>query len=369
MNQTRDIMYCLMRSLCYGMSFSQAVNHIHDYSDIWTLEYKAFCYRNPYTFNNTSEDNVFLIDPHPFDLQNTVNNNIVTVSWKNPQTAGDYRYRVKIYRDGVSERWYKPQTTRGVTISDLEPGTYSWLVQADLYYDGKMFESYTTDGEPFTIKQTSQGNDDPTPEAIDLGLSVKWASFNLGASKPEEYGDYFAWGEMEPYYEPGYAQSDNPVWKAGKSGGYDWSSYKWCNGSEITLAKYNVDDSFGTVDNKTVLDTENDAAHVNWGGSWRMPTDKECEELMSECTWTWTSENGVDGEKVTGPNGNSIFLPAAGYRLGTGLYSAGAKGFYWSSSLNTGFPPGAYFVFFYSDDVFRYHGERCGGHSVRPVSE
>ena len=94
-------------------------------------------------------------------------------------------------------------------------------------------------------------------------MSVKWATCNVGATKPEEYGDYFAWGETDP------------------KSTYDWSTYKYCNGSSSTLTKYNTDNSQGTVDNKTTLDLSDDAARANWGDSWRMPTDAELTELRS----------------------------------------------------------------------------------------
>ena len=124
-------------------------------------------------------------------------------------------------------------------------------------------------------------------EYVDLGLSVKWATCNVGAVSPEDYGDYFAWGETEP------------------KDFYAWSTYKWCNGSYDTLTKYCTDSKYGTVDNKTVLDLEDDAAHVNWGGDWRMPTKAEQDELYNNCTWEWTTQNGVNGYKVTSKiNGN-----------------------------------------------------------------
>lgn len=203
------------------------------------------------------------------------------------------------------------------------------------------------------------------PEYVDLGLSVKWATFNVGATKPEEYGDYFAWGETEPYY----SSQDPLTWKDGKSSGYYWPSYKFELGTDYNgpFSKYVTNSSYGTVDNKTVLDPEDDAAHVYWGDSWRMPTDAEWTELRDNCTWTWTTENGVKGRKVTGPNGKSIFLPAAGGRLDTYLDGAGSNGNYWSSSLNTDFPYGACYVYFYSVDVGRYNLYRCYGQSVRPV--
>ena len=136
----------------------------------------------------------------------------------------------------------------------------------------------------------------PVGEAIDLGLpsGTKWANMNVAASTPEEYGGYYAWGETE--------EKDN----------YSWSTYKWCRGSYDTQTKYCTDSSYGTVDNKTVLDPEDDVAHVKWGGTWRMPTLDEQKELLNKCTWNWTTQNGVNGYKGTGPNGNSIFLPAAG---------------------------------------------------------
>lgn len=213
----------------------------------------------------------------------------------------------------------------------------------------------------------------PIPEAVDLGLSVKWASFNLGASSPEGYGDYYAWGETEPYYLPGHAY-DGPFcdWKDGKSAGYNWDSYKWCNGWSSTLTKYNTSSSYGTVDNKTVLEPKDDVAHVKLGGKWRMPTDAEWTELREKCTSTWTTNyngTGVKGRIVTATNGNSIFLPAAGRRYSTNLYNAGSYGYYWSSSLHTDGPSYAWYVYFYSDFVIRYYYYRYLGISVRPVSE
>ena len=192
---------------------------------------------------------------------------------------------------------------------------------------------------------------------VDLGLpsGVIWATCNVGAAKPEDYGDYFGWGETEP------------------KSNYSWSTYKWCNGDFNKFTKYCTQssywDSAEPMDNKSVLDAEDDAASVNWGGSWRMPTDEEWTELRTKCTWTWTTQNGVGGRLVTGPNGNSIFLPAAGYRRDTNLSDAGSWGNYWSSSLKSGNPYGAYGVSFYSDNVDRVNDLRYDGLSVRPVTE
>ena len=200
------------------------------------------------------------------------------------------------------------------------------------------------------VSFTTASDAPAVPEYVDLGLSVKWATFNVGANKPEDYGDYFAWGETKP------------------TSIYDWSTYKYCNGSSSTLTKYNDTSSYGTVDNKTVLDAEDDAAAVNWGGSWRMPTDAEMTELREQCTWTWTTQNGVNGYKVTSTkNGNSIFLPAAGYRDGSSLSYAGSNGYYWSSSLNTYSTSLAYCLYFSSVSVAWLIDSRYLGHSVRPV--
>ncbi len=193
--------------------------------------------------------------------------------------------------------------------------------------------------------------------AIDMGLSVKWANANLGATAPEGYGDYYAWGETET--------KEN----------YSWSTYKWCNGSYNTLIKYNTSNSYGTVDNKTVLDLEDDVAHVKLGGSWRMPTSSEVDELIStrnnsSYQWEWKSLNGHNGWLVTYlVNNNSIFLPAAGSRSDADLYYVGSNGYYWSSSPYTDNPYNAWSVYFDADNVDRHNSNRDYGQSVRPVSE
>ena len=160
-------------------------------------------------------------------------------------------------------------------------------------------------------------------EYVDLGLrsGTLWATCNVGASKPEEYGDYFAWGEIEPK-----SQYDE----------YKWGTYKWCEGSEFTMTKYCEFSEHGTVDNKRYLRQEDDAATANWGGDWCMPTYDQLYELVDPSfTYTeWTTLNGVNGIKITSyANGNSIFLPATGYRHYRALDGAGSEIFYWSRSL------------------------------------
>ena len=237
--------------------------------------------------------------------------------------------------------------------------------------EGYSFVNWTVDGvevskeNPYTatILQNTQFtanfergvNTENGHEYVDLGLLVKWATCNVGANTPEEYGDYFAWGETESKTT------------------YNWSTYKYCNGSYYTMTKYCRKSSYGTVDNKTTLDLTDDAARVNWGGKWRMPTMSEIDELRntSNCIWTWTTQNGVNGYKVTSKkNGNSIFLPAAGYRSGSYLDSAGDYGSCWSSSLSAGSSDYAYSVYFSSSHVGWGAGiGRCYGRSVRAVCE
>ena len=185
---------------------------------------------------------------------------------------------------------------------------------------------------------------------VDLGLpsGTLWATCNVGATKPEENGDYFAWGETKPKDE------------------YNWKNYKWCDGQSNKLTKYCYDSRYGKVDNKTILELCDDAANVNWGGDWRMPTKKEQDELKIFTTWTWINQNGIIGYKVTSRiNGNSIFLPAAGFRCYSGLYYAGSNGSYWSSSLSLCY---AYYLCFNLGNV---SGNDCyyhlNGLSVRPV--
>ena len=135
------------------------------------------------------------------------------------------------------------------------------------------------------------------------------------------------------------------------------------------MTKYCTDSSYGTVDNKTVLDPEDDVAHVKWGGSWRMPTKAEQDELRNKCSWQWTTLNGVNGYRVTGPNGNSIFLPVAGYRLDTSLYLGGSFGNYWSSTPLESLSYSACSLYFLGTNFDWNSYNRYYGLSVRPVSE
>lgn len=228
----------------------------------------------------------------------------------------------------------------------------------------------------------------PPYEYVDLGLSVKWATFNVGATAPEEYGDYFAWGETEPYYEAGYAQEDpQNHWKDGKSDGYVWDSYRYSNGTQTiegyggkypTLTKYCFNSEYGYngyTDSKTTLDPEDDVAHVRWGGDWRMPTKDEFEDLYYDCSWTWIELNGVEGYNVEsnkqGYEGRSIFLPAVGARDGTMFrMDRGDEAGYWTKSLNMSIVNStrAYCLYFHKDSrSFDVGRTRIWGLTVRPV--
>ena len=154
---------------------------------------------------------------------------------------------------------------------------------------------------------------------------------------------------------------------------YDWSTYKWCNGSKTTLTKYCTKGSYGDnwfKDNKKELDPDDDAAYVNWGPDWRMPSREQFEELInsSYTTTEWTTQNGVNGRLITSKsNGNSIFLPAAGYRSGSALLDEGSDGRYSSRTLYEGYSYDAGYLYFDSSDIETRHGARFFGRSVRPV--
>ena len=160
-------------------------------------------------------------------------------------------------------------------------------------------------------KYTGKNIDINTERYVDLGLpsGLLWATCNVGATLPEEYGDYFAWGETTTKTE--YTEDNSLTYGLSKS--------------ELQ--------SQGYIDSEGNLTPQYDAATANWGSSWRMPTKNELNELINNCTWTWTTQNGVKGYNVAGPNGASIFLPAAGYRNGSSLNLAGHYGHYWSSTL------------------------------------
>ena len=189
---------------------------------------------------------------------------------------------------------------------------------------------------------------------VDLGLpsGTLWADRNVGAESPEAFGEYFSWGETAP------------------SEFYEWSTYKWCEGKNNTMTKYCTNSEFGTLDNKSVLEAEDDAATVNMGSNWRMPTYDEMDELIKTCTWEWTTQNGTNGYRVTGPNGMSIFLPAAGYRYGRplDLYDEGSFGNYWMSTIHEKVSYQGASLTFHSGSHYLYAFNRYSGRTVRAVA-
>ena len=221
------------------------------------------------------------------------------------------------------------------------------------YSSNVTFRSPVLDGGESVIPVQARAYDYGVPQYVDLGLpsGTLWATMNVGSNNPEDYGDYFAWGETEP------------------KNYYDWSTYKWCNGGQYSLTKYCTNSSYGTVDNKKNLDLEDDAAYVNLGRSWRMPTKVQQEELINRCKWTWTTRNGVNGHLVTGPNGKAIFIPAAGLYSGNTLTQDGTTGLYWTRTLESSDPAGAWGMSFgdHSQNWSYTYRLRYYGESVRPV--
>ncbi len=171
--------------------------------------------------------------------------------------------------------------------------------------------------------------------SVDLGLSVKWATCNVGASSPSDYGNYYAWGETSTKSE------------------YTKETCK----------------TYGKKMGSIAGDPEYDAARANWGGTWRLPTASEIEELLYKCKWEWTTQGGHNGYKVTGPNGNSIFLPAAGWRNGTSLDYAGERGRSWGATPDEDDTDGAYLLSFGSGYHYRLWDYRNYGRTIRPVTE
>lgn len=196
-------------------------------------------------------------------------------------------------------------------------------------------------------------------QCIDLGLpsGTLWATCNVGAARPSDAGLFFAWGETTGH-------------EADPSDGYlfNWENYLWAEviGEDTYFTKYCTDSSRGLdgfSDGKTELDPEDDAAYVNWGSQWRMPSKEQQDELKSECTWTWTTMDDVNGYEVTGPNGNSIFLPETGWRIDDMLLEGGA---FWSRSTDPESDGGAFYIGFDSWGEYIYGG-RLDGQCVRPV--
>ena len=249
--------------------------------------------------------------------------------------------------------WNEPYVC---TITGLEPST-KYHVRA---YALRGLEYYYGEDKSFTTEGSSGGGGGGgswgSHDYVNLGLpsGTLWATCNVGADTPEDYGDYFAWGETQSKYN--YHDS---TYLHGYGVSFATMSFtKYCNNP---IYGYH-----GYTDNLTTLQLEDDAATVNWGSGWRMPTKEDFLELIDNTTVTYTSQNGVNGQLFKATNGNSIFLPAAGNRWCYNLNNAGSKGFYKSSSLYTD-PNYAWGLYFDSDTIRVGGFGRTGGTSVRPV--
>ena len=268
----------------------------------------------------------------------------VGVCWSTnstPTVAGSH-----VSAGGVEERF-------SCTVSGLAPDTKyyvcAYALCGEKYYYGNVKDFTTESNGGGGGSGTYNGHD-----YVDLGLpnGTLWATCNVGATTPEGFGDYFAWGEIQTKTI------------------YDWSTYKYCNGKYNQLTKYCNDDEFGYngfTDTLTVLLPEDDAATVNWGNGWCMPTYAQWNELCQNTTHTWTTMNGVDGRLFTASNGNTLFLPSAGCREGGELTHL-TSGVYWSSLLS-GCPSCAWFIYFYQGEynLLSAGDRRPYGQSIRAV--
>lgn len=312
-----------------------------------------------------------------FEVSGAANNHLdsIVVSGSNIYQTS----RFQIEGDEVDDIYYFSEFERGSVIVKNPSSSAediqvldALLIPADpstanltLYFaDGKKYT--TTVSLPklnvggyyrLPINLNGKSEENPTHEGheyVDLGLpsGTLWATCNIGAEKAEDYGVSFAWGETKP-----------------KTNFYI-STYKWCKGTHESMTKYCIDSSYGTVDKKTVLDAEDDAAHVNWGGKWRIPTESEAKELLANCSWVWTTMNDINGYKITGASGKWIFIPAAGWWPGAEKEKEGVQGIYWLNSLSTSSTMPSYLAQYLTitstSHFIADNGRNCGL-SVRPV--
>ena len=343
----------------YAYYLSFYMTDIHNYMNT-DLRYKGLSVRPVIPFDNTDIDRVELDD---------------SISKVKLIPGEPYQLSATVYKkDGhklnnVSLDWDTDNHNVAIVSAD-------GLVTA--VGAGQCTLSVDLDGVYTTCDIEVVDMDAIVPEYVDMGLSVKWATFNVGAYSPEVIGDYYAWGETDTHYEAGQAWVDYPRWKSGKTEGYDWSNYYYCRGSSSTLTKYCFNGGYGNngySDTRTTLEEEDDVAHVKWGGSWRMPTRDEFDELRdnNNCTWTWTTVNNVSGYLITskkaGYEDRSIFLPSTGYRSYTYYYNRYNYGNYWTSSLDVdkGTTTEASAMYFYSYGRYLNNYDRSDGLCVRPV--
>ena len=272
-----------------------------------------------------------MVDYEPVDAEVYLDNNLIGKSPNVFTNIAAGKHNIKISKAGYADY------TGSVTIQENQQASVS----------GSLTKGSTLASSSNAQANISSTNTINGHEWVDLGLSVKWATKNVGADSPSDYGYHFAWGETR--------KKDN----------YDWSNCFDClddKGKSWGIYKKGGKTSINPT-------SGHDIARENWGGTWRMPTNAEFEELCNKCTWTWTSQGGHKGYKVTGPNGNSIFLPAAGWHRGTDTHCEGENGYYWSSTLSSSYSYGARRLYFNSNIHFTDNIFRRGGQSVRPVTK
>lgn len=284
----------------------------------------------------------------------TINNNSISTQMVTATIDAPFAFK-----QGDS---YTSSLTLAVPNNSTSSVTVVFTVTTPGDYDGNVtFVSDAFDGGQCIVPVHTRAVTDEAlrHDYVDLGLpsGTLWAKCNVGSSTPEGTGEYFAWGEISPKED------------------YTWENYKWCNGCEDTLTKYCTNSAYGTVDNKRVLELDDDAAYVNWGPSWRMPSVEQQCELAEYCSWKWTVKNGVIGCQVTGPNGKWIFLPASGGFANGKIIWLDWRGYYWSNTLYSRYNPiGAYRIYFtdsgtvyWNNSYYYFDAARYEGNTIRAV--
>ena len=283
------------------------------------------------------------------------------------QIDPEIRYSFSIVEYGFYWGMYEESEGIMERVNDNEENIFTCSLSSLNFPETYWFKAYVNlDGQEYCAEPAYF--DTVIQEAIDLGLSVKWRSYNLGASAPQESGYYYAWGDTEPYY----SSLDPLAWKSGKASGYIWDNYKWqSNPAGPQLSKYVSDPQFGTIDLRMTLETGHDgddAASKALGGNWRIPTEEEWQELIDNCEWKLENIGGVWGWLVSSREDSSkwIFLPRAGYFYEKDIINEG-DGYYWTSGLVLSNPISARILIF--DNSFYRISEqgRCVGLPIRPV--
>ena len=273
-----------------------------------------------------------MVDYEPVDADVYLDNTLIGKTPNVFTSIAAGKHNIKISKAGYADY------TGSVTIQENQQASISGSLTK-----GSTLASASNAQANISSTNTINGH-----EWVDLGLSVKWATKNVGADSPSDYGGYYAWGETRT--KSSYDRSN--CFDCLDSKGDSWGTYKIGGQTRITPT------------------SGHDTARENWGGTWRMPTDAEFDELCKKCTWTWTTQGGHNGYLVTSKaNGKSIFLPAASSRYGSDTNNVGESGFYWSSTLSSSYSDFARYLYFDSSSHYTFINTRRDGQSVRPVTE